>query len=263
MLQSLRASKRLTVRETMSALGVSESTVRRIYSQLEEDGLAVRTHGGICYNAAEPGSNEYSFELTELQNPEIKTKIGRAALKFIKSGDIIFLDSGTTVTSLCAELDRLFTEGDEKSGPSLSELKQIYNNVTIFTNSFANLNILKKHMKVYLIGGEYREARRDFCGYLTEEVIKNLRFTKCFVGADGYSLDAGVLASDFDTARINRLVVQNSVFSILLADSTKYGKSAVARYAPVSAINCVISDAGLPVDIRSQLTSSGVDLITT
>ncbi len=263
LIQLLRTSKKLTIEQTMKALDVSDSTVRRLFTHLESDGLAVRTYGGICYNDAGPDGNTYSFELTQLRNPEEKARIGSAALKFIKSGDIVFLDSGTTVTSLCSELDRMFTETGDLSSYGYANLKQKYNNVTIFTNSFANLNILKKHMKVYLIGGEYREARRDFCGYLTEEVVKNLRFTKCFVGADGYSLGAGVLASDFDTARINQLVVQNSVYSILVADSTKYGRNAVARYATISAINCIISDSGLPNDVCSQIHEYGIDLITT
>lgn len=262
-LQLLRTSKKLTIEEAIEALGVSDSTVRRLFAQLENDGVAIRTYGGICYNDAGPDSNTYSFELTQLCNPAEKARIGSAAVKFIKSGDIIFLDSGTTVTSLCAELDLMFNNAGDISSQSYMELKQKYNNVTIFTNSFANLTILKKHMKVYLIGGEYRETRRDFCGYLTEEVVRNLRFTKCFVGTDGYSADAGVLASDFDTARINKLVVQNSVYSILLADSTKYGRNAIARYAPLSSINCIISDSGLSNEVCSYIHECGIDLITT
>lgn len=261
-LQILRTSKKLSIEQAMSMLDVSESTVRRLFAQLEEEGLAIRTYGGICFNDAGPGGNVYSFELTQLHNPEQKAHIGSAAAQLIRSGDIIFLDSGTTVMSLCAEIDRLFTESGDGSSQTYQALRQKFDNVTVFTHSLVNLNMLKKHMRVYLIGGEYRDARRDFCGYLTEEAIKNLRFTKCFIGADGYSEETGILASDFGTARINQLVAQNSSYRILLADSTKYGRSSVVSFTPLSEINCIVSDAGLAPEICDRFRDSGIDVIT-
>ena len=71
-------------------------------------------------------------------------------------------------------------------------------------------------MKVILLGGEYRDAQRDFCGYITERAVSALRFTKCFIGVDGYSADDGLLADDFSTAGINRLVTQNCLTAYCL-----------------------------------------------
>ena len=261
-LQILRTSRKISIEQAMSMLDVSESTVRRLFAQLEREGVAIRTYGGICFNDAIAGANEYSFEMTKLHHPEEKTRIGKAAAQLIKSGDIIYLDSGTTVMSLCAEIDRMFNEAEDTDPKAYAILRRKYDNVTVFTHSLVNLNTLKKHMKVYLIGGEYREDRRDFCGYLTEEAIKNLRFTKCFIGADGYSETYGILASDFYTARINQLVAQNSSYRILLADSTKYTKSSVVCYAPFSEINCIVSDNGLSEDTCRLFRESGIEVIT-
>ncbi len=261
-LQLLRTSKKLSIEQAMSALDVSESTVRRLFAQLEAEGLAIRTYGGICFNDAVSGANEYSFELTKLHNPDAKTRIGKAAAQLIKSGDIVYLDSGTTVMALCAELRSIFARAEETDAAEYALLKQRYDNVTVFTHSLVNLNTLKRHMRVYLIGGEYRNSRRDFCGYLTEEAIKNLRFTKCFIGADGYSETSGILASDFYTARINQLVAQNSAYRILLVDSTKYQKNSIVCYAPFSEMNCLVSDDGLPESTRRLFGELGVEVIT-
>ena len=258
-IQSLRTSKKLSIEQAMQALDVSESTVRRLFAQLENEGLVIRTYGGICFNESVLGAENYSFEHTQLYCQQEKSRIGAAAAQLIQTGDIIYLDSGTTVMSLCDEIDRIFTSADDEQ---YHDFKKMLETVTVFTHSLVNLNLLKNHIKVYLIGGEYRDGRRDFCGYLTEEAIKNLRFTKCFVGADGYSEDMGILASDFGTARINQIVSQNSAYRILLADSSKYAKSSVVCYAPFSEVNCIVTDTGLDEGICQKFRDSGINVIT-
>lgn len=261
-IQLLHTSKRISIDQTMKALDVSESTVRRLFAQLEAEGLAIRTYGGICLNDTVVGENEYSFDLVELHNPDKKQRIGKSAAQLIESGDVIFLDSGTTVMSMCAEIERMFTVAKETDDNAYTRLRKQYDNVTVFTHSLVNLNTLKNHMKVHLIGGEYRDSRRDFCGYLTEEAIKPLHFTKCFIGADGYNEKEGILAADFHTARINQLVTQNSACCILLVDSSKYQKSAFVRYAHFSTIKFLVSDDDLPEDTRQLFSKLGVEVIT-
>ena len=60
----LRVSGKVSVAEAMALLDVSESTVRRLFSKLEVDGLAVRTYRGISINAVSGMRESYSFEKT-------------------------------------------------------------------------------------------------------------------------------------------------------------------------------------------------------
>jgi DeoR/GlpR family transcriptional regulator of sugar metabolism len=259
-MQILRTSKKLTIEKAMKTLDVSESTVRRLFTQLEEDGDAIRVYGGICYNDASSGGTY--FEPARLKNADEKVRIGHAAEQLIKAGDILFLDSGTTVMALSAEIDRMFTEARDVSSRLYEELHRKYSEITLFTHSLANLEMLKKHMKVHLIGGEYRDGKRDFHGYLAEEAIKKLRFTKCFIGADGFSESSGVLASDFGTARINQLALQNSSYKILLVDSSKLGNNSVVSFSPLSNINCLVTDKAVPEDLCARLREGGMTVIT-
>lgn len=127
--------------------------------------------------------------------------------------------------------------------------------------SLANLNLLKDHMNVCLIGGEYRPHRQDFCGYLTDEVIKRLHFSKCFVGADGFSVANGLTASDFDTARINQLVVAGSDKRILLADTSKAGKASVIHYAPIESVDTLVTNKWLDNEIKTALLQKNINVI--
>lgn len=260
-MQILRTSKKLSIEKAMKKLDVSESTVRRLFAQLEEEGVAIRVYGGICYNDTF-GGGAFALEPTRLNNPDEKVRIGHAAERLIKPGDIIFLDSGTTVMALCAEIDHMFTEAGGRSSRLYEELHKKYNDVTLFTHSLVNLEMLKKHMKIHLIGGEYRDGKRDFFGYLTEESLKKLRFTKCFIGADGFSEEAGILAADFGTARINQLAIQNSAQSVLLVDSSKLGKNSVVSFSPLLSVDCLVTDTSLPEDVCARLREGGMTVIT-
>lgn len=261
-LQILRTSKKLTIDKAMKKLDVSESTVRRLFAQLEKEGLAIRVYGGICYNDSFNGVGASAFEPSRLNNPDQKIRIGHAAEQLIKPGDIIFLDSGTTVMALCSEIDHMFTVAGDHSSRVYEELKKKYTDVAVFTHSLVNLEMLRKHMKVHLIGGEYRDSKRDFYGYLTEESLKKLRFTKCLIGADGFGEDAGILAADFGTARINQLAIQNSAQRILLVDSSKLGKNSVVSFSPLSAINCLVTDTAIPEEVAARLREGGMTVIT-
>lgn len=248
----LRVSGKVSVAEAMALLDVSESTVRRLFNKLEAEGLAVRTYRGISINTVSGARESYSFERNELYRSHEKVEIGEAAEALIEEGDILYLDSGTTVLKLCAAIAHRCAIGTDS---------EKYAKVTVFTNSLANLNLLKDYMNVCLIGGEYRPHRQDFCGYLTDEVIKRLHFTKCFVGADGYSVANGLTASDFDTARINQLVVACSEKRILLADTSKAGRASVIHYAAIDSIDTLVTNKWLDNEIKTELLQKNINVI--
>ena len=109
-LKMLRTSKKLSVEDAMRTLGVSESTVRRLFAQLEAEGEGIRAYGGICCTGRSSGSESYLFDRVQLENPAEKAAIGRAALSLIKAGEVIYLDSGTTVMSLGAAMADVFRD---------------------------------------------------------------------------------------------------------------------------------------------------------
>ncbi|MBQ4141739.1 MAG: DeoR/GlpR transcriptional regulator [Clostridia bacterium] len=250
----LRVSGKVSVAEAMALLDVSESTVRRLFCKLETEGSVIRTYRGISIGAV-PGTREsYSFERNELYRSNEKMQIGEAAEALIEEGDTLYLDSGTTVLKLCRAIAQKCVAADGKGAEK-------YATVTVFTNSLANLNLLKDYMNVCLIGGEFRPHRQDFCGYLTDEVIKRLHFSKCFVGADGFSVKGGLTASDFDTARINQLVVAASDRRILLADTSKAGKASVIHYAPIDSVDTLVTNKWLTSEVKAEILMANINII--
>lgn len=235
----------MSLAEAMELLDVSESTVRRMFAELEHSGAAIRTHGGIC--CVDRAPTAYSFEFGAKINIERKAAIGAAACDFLEDGDVIFCDSGTTIQCFCAELVR--------------RLRRDKLNLKVYTNSLANLELLSPYIPVHLVGGEYRANRKDFCGYMAEQALRSVYFTKSFVGADGCVDGKMFTTTDFETMRMNEIAMNNSKQSYMLVDSSKFTLSSHVAYMPVAKLYTIVTDDGISREIRDQLNNSPANLV--
>jgi len=242
-LEVLECTPKLRVEEAMELLGVSRSTVFRIFADMEEKGVILRVQGGASLVR---DNLEYTYERLENVMLEEKKRIGQCAALMVSNGDSLFLDTGTTLPHLCLALTKRIENG---------ELKE----VRIFTSSLSNLMVLQKVTDVYLLGGKYRHTHRDFQGYITEEAIKPLHFTKCFLGADGVDHINGFTTVDFSSARLNRIVCSNSSQCYVLADSSKFGKISSIKYADIADVHGLITDFN-GKDKAESLIQAGVPI---
>lgn len=237
--------RNLTLADAMDLLSVSESTARRMFAQLERSGAAIRTHGGI--RCIEQTPTAYSFEFGAKMNIKKKSAIGAAACDLLNDGDVIFCDSGTTIQCFCAEL--------------VNRLRRDKLNIKVYTNSLANVELLSPYLTVHLTGGTYRSNRKDFCGYIAEQTLQSVYFTKSFVGADG-CVDANMFTTtDFDTMRVNEIAIRNSRETYMLVDSTKFSHSTHIAYAPIQKIHTVITDDGISEETLAKLKNSSTKIV--
>lgn len=94
----LKSKFSISIKEASELCNVSEATARRDLDDMAAAGLLERTHGGAVLHKG-TGFEEYHDEKMKAMIPE-KTRIAREAVKLIKDGDSIFLDSGTTTLLL-------------------------------------------------------------------------------------------------------------------------------------------------------------------
>ena len=237
--------QRVSLAEAMELLSISESTARRLFAKLEQNGFAIRTHGGI--QSVSRAMTRYSFEYGTKTNIEKKTAIAKEACRLVEDGDVIFCDSGTTIQSFCSALIYAIQE------------RQLH--IKVYTNSLANLELLADHMPVTLVGGEYRANRKDFCGYLSEQALSGLFFNKSFVGADGCTQDQQFTTTDFETASMNEVAMKNSERTIMLVDSSKFLLNTHVIYAPLHVLSAIVTDDGIPADVLAALRRSQTQVI--
>lgn len=96
---------RVLVSELISALDVSEVSIRRYLEELEKENFLLRTYGGAVKK--ENGiSAEFFFGEKEKKNLAEKKAIAKVAYDLINSGETIFLDTGTTTLEISKLLVR-------------------------------------------------------------------------------------------------------------------------------------------------------------
>lgn len=244
LMNQLLIKGKLELGEAVELLQVSESTVRRLFARLEEEGKIIRVYGGVQLSAKHPA--EYSFERVAQQNIEEKRAVAAAAVEILRDGDVIFCDSGTTVLCFCMEIVRRMHEQPLK--------------IQVFTNSLAILEVLSPYLPVVMLGGEYRPHRKDFSGYLGEMALSRMHMNKCFLGTDGYDGKNYFTTTDFDTARLAEIAISNSDMTVILCDSSKFADCEPVGYASLADVDLVVTDSRIDPAVKTGLERSQVRL---
>lgn len=230
LIEMLQIHKRLDVKSVASSLGISEATVRRLFSELEDRGKVLRVHGGV--QLAPQIGFDYSYKLSTLHRSAEKIAIAKAAAALVASNERLFLDSGTTVVKLAECLSLKLQTGELQ-------------NIVVLTNSIGLIDTLANWCKVIIIGGEVRVERKDVCGVISEKSLAQFNVNKAFLGADGIMPDSGLMTTDERTARMAEIVLERAENTYVLADSEKFGKPSFITYSPFAGITQIITDIGL------------------
>ena len=92
----------LAVEELAAALGVSTMTVRRDLTRMEKAGVLTRTHGGCELQTRQ--AKERSFAEKDRDGRTEKMAIAAVAVRLLRPGQAIYLDTGTTALHLARAL---------------------------------------------------------------------------------------------------------------------------------------------------------------
>ncbi len=245
LLTTLEKQGKVTLNEAMTMFSVSESTARRLLVNLELQGLAIRSFGGIQKLPKNPPI--YSYTDLEQEMIDEKIRIGQTATTLVNSNDVIFLSGGTTAMQMAISLKEKLQKKEIRS-------------LTVLTSSLVIVEILGTSCKLILIGGEYRPQRRDFAGFIAEKLIKTISINKCFLGVDGINIEDGLMSYDVDTARLDELIIQRSNMITVLCDSSKFSKTSFVTLAPIDRATSVVTDNGLSPYVKTEFESHGIKM---
>ena len=226
-----------TVAALSKRLGVSAVTLRSDLTSLADKGLVVRTHGGAL-----PTFRPNILE-RQKQMVEEKTRIVKAAAEMVGNGDTIMVCAGTT-TSLLARY--LLGKGD---------VKVVTNSTLILP--YARFN---PALHVTFTGGEFRSGDEALVGPNTLELLDQFHVHLAFLGTDGFSPDSGITANSVETATVARKMAEQAQRTILLADSSKYGRAGFAHIMAMKQVSLIITDDKLGDEHRRQLEENQVQV---
>jgi DeoR family transcriptional regulator, aga operon transcriptional repressor len=233
------------VGELASRFGVSEVTIRNDLVVLEKEGRLARDRGGAV--AKESGRFVTSLLRVDERsalNHEAKRRIAMAAAGRVGSGDTILLDAGTTVVEMAS---------------SLTECVPL----TVVTNALNVIMAFNRMPDVRLmcLGGTFHPESGSMVGLLAEHALGELTVQKLFLGAQALDLENGMTDSTTEIAQVKRAMLRSARQVILLADSSKWGRSGFIKVAPLSEVDTIISDDGLPPETRAAVERLGIELV--
>lgn len=227
LLQLLRQREFVENSELARIFDVTLATIRRDLKTLAEQGVISLDHGGAALANNGRIQDEPLYETKVFVNHEVKQAIGAAAAALVRNGDAIILDSGTTNAAIARSL-------------RAARLRD----VTVITCDIMVAKELgsEQHMDVIVLGGLLRKSYYSTYGAYTEMILRNLHADKFFLGIDGADLEHGVTSIVLDEVSVKRLQMGISDQVILVADSGKFGKTALHRVCGWDAIDQVITD---------------------
>lgn len=215
-----------------SQFGVSMQTIRKDLHYLEEHGIAARAYGGAIL-ASVVNISEPPIEAKRVSHIDEKERIGRLAAAMIEPGDSVMLDSGTTALQIAN-----FVPDNEE--------------ITVVTNDFGVLSVLtqKQHIKIVMLGGEFRRKNMAFYGTQAVSALNDLSLDKLFLGVDGFDIEKGITTHHEPEAQLNRKMVETARRVIAVTDSSKFGRVCLHRIIDVREIDDLVTDTGAPDYIR-------------
>lgn len=194
----------ISVNKLSEILYTSAPTIRRDLTVLENQGKILRTHGGAVLRKT--AENEIPLILREDSNNKSKKIIAEKAKKYIKNGDVIFLDASSTVAYLIPHLKK-------------------FSDIIVITNSpKTSVKLGEENIKNYCTGGLLLNRSIAYVGSSAEKFISDINANIFFFSSRGYIEDGYITDSSTEEAIIKKAMIKNSDKSYYLCDTSKKGK---------------------------------------
>ncbi len=225
--------------ELASELSVSESTIRRDLDQLEQSGVARRTHGGVFYTGSAPFEPYLGEEPAEWDK---KQAIGQRAAQLIENGDTLLLDGGSTTYELARCL--------------------VGRPLQIVTNSLpvANLFAANAYADLLLVGGYVYPRTGVTLGPHADAMLAEVNVRRAMLSVAGVS-ERGLFNNNVLLVETEKAMLAAADEVIVLADSTKFGRQGLANLCELERVDCLVVDNEITEDWRSKIIAAGVRLI--
>lgn len=240
-LDILQLQGSVSVSDLAERLEVSEVTIRKDLSALEKQNKLYRTHGRAI--PISPYIGDRHINEKEKQFVLEKRVIGKVAASMVNEHDSILMASGTSILYAAKELV-------EKK------------NITVISASVSASSLLSqnKDIDVVQLGGIVRESSVSVVGSFAEDMLKYFNCNLLFMGADGVDLEFGVTTTNMMEANLNRMMMNTSQQTVLLVDSSKFGKKGFSKICDVGEIDRIITDDKIPQIYLESLQEQGIEV---
>ena len=165
------------------------------------------------------------------------------AANLITPDDSIIIASGTTMHALARQI---VPQG----------------HLTVITAAINVTHILacNKNIDIIQLGGLVRNSSISAVGSYAEKMLENFSCSKLFMGVDGIDLEYGLSTTNMMEANLNRIMMKAAQKTIVLADSSKFGRRGFGKICDLDAVEHVITDSHIQPKILEELRERGLEV---
>lgn len=230
----------VSIQDLSVVLGVSHMTVRRDIQVLEREARVASVSGGVTLPARLAFDQSHAAK-TGLM-PAQKRAIAKASAALVREGDLVFLDAGTTTLAIAVELA-------DRTG------------LTFVTNDLAIATMLsdRSPCQLYLAAGAVDKANLSTEGTMVATFIAKFNIDIAFLSTPAFDLRGASVPSGAKKV-VKQAIVENATQTILVTDSSKYGRVAALRAVKLAQLDGIVTDAALPDSAQESIREQGITL---
>lgn len=220
-------------------LHVSEDTIRRDLDELATAGTVQRVHGGAL-----PRLPLAAYDERDGAGEVAKGAIAAAAADLARDGQLIVMDSGTTVLAVARRLP-----------PTLR--------ATVLTNSVPVAAALACHpaVAVHMVGGALKKEAQALVGVPAVEALRAVRADLCYLGICSLHPEVGISVPDDEEAQVKRAMVQNAAEVVAVTGSEKLGAADRYVVGPLRALTQLVTDRAADDAVLAPFRDQGITVI--
>jgi DeoR/GlpR family transcriptional regulator of sugar metabolism len=228
-LELLEQFGELSVSETCSRLSISPATTRRAFARIAAEGHAEKTWGGLkrLSHGKIPGSDMVPSSLRDQLNADAKKAIARQAAQFVKDGDVVAIDGGTTTLRLAPYL--------------ANRPVRIVTNSILIAHRIEQLRNGANGAEVFLTGGFVYPGSGLLVGPQAVTNLREYHSRWAFLSVGGLD-PQGATNTNQLVVESERAIIKHTDNAVILADHSKWGRRDMVRQCEWSEISRIITD---------------------
>lgn len=241
-LLDLRSS--VNIHDVVEATGASEATIRRDFTEMARAKRVRRVRGGV--ELARPRSpaplREQPFDRRLSINQEKKRRIARKACGWVKDGETIMIDGGSTTFHMVEYLARF--------------------SITVITNSFAIAQHLVNHSRCTVIvpEGSVNPDSKLILNNLSADGFANYHAARAFMGVEGIT-ETVLTNSEPLLIQMERAMIEHSEELVILADASKFNRTGHLTLCPVERASRIVTTRDADPSLVSLLRARGIQIV--
>ncbi len=231
----------VTIDDLVATLDVTPQTVRRDINFLCERGLLARFHGGAAFRSS---ISNMPYEARAGSMTEEKAALAARVAAEIPDASSVFIDIGTTAEAV-------------------AEALRVKSNLRIVTNNLNVVRLLaaKEDFEITVTGGVLRHRDFAISGAMATAFVERYRLDYSILGVVAIDATGAILDFHADEEALTQAIIACGRQCFVVADSSKFGRNAIARVARLSQVSALFTNALPDGSWAKTLKDAGVRLV--